>query len=64
MFVQVRPRTFIEQNILQPRFAKGGRIRPQLLLQRQIPAPDLLKENVVYHAAGLNQFNECITISR
>ena len=64
MIVDLGPRRLVQPEIIQPGFAQGSSISPQLGVERVIAAPHLREENIVQHARGLNQLRQRPSVAR
>ena len=64
MLVNFRPRAFVDPEIMQPRFAQRGLIQLQLLVKRQVAAPELLHKEVVHNPSGFNQLGQRFLVAR
>ena len=62
--VEVRPRAFIQPEILQPCAAQRRLVLLQLLQLRMAARPQLIDENIVQNACGTHQFGEGRAIAR
>src|SRR5205823_3712356 len=63
VLVDLRPRALVDPEIMQPRLAQRRFVLLELLVERQIAAPELLHEDVVHNACSLDQLDQRFSVS-
>ena len=58
MLVEIGPWSLVDPEIVQAGLAERGSVVLELLVQRVVPAPQLLHEDIVDNARGFNQLRE------
>jgi hypothetical protein len=63
VLINFRPRAFVDPEVMQACLTERSLVLLELLVKRQIAAPELLHEKVIHHLRCLNQLDESLLVT-